>query len=122
MSHVSTFYLYHVHYFISILTMAKTVYDLFGNSIVLSNDFAQIINVPNSTLCIDASQVITYPAMMFETTDGSFEKYYLRTIEWDNLVLIAVKKTGENFITTHYVLNPPNERIPQLIKECTQIK
>lgn len=108
--------------FISTLTMTKTVFDPFGNAIVLSKDLEKIITIPNSTLCIDASMVITDPAMMFETTDGSFEKYYLRTIEWDNLVLIAAKKTGENFTTDHYVLNPPIERILELIKKCRQTK
>lgn len=102
--------------------MTKTVYDPFGNAIILSGNLAEVVNIPNSTLSIDAGLVITNPAMMFETTDGSFEKYYLRTIEWDNLVMIKAKKAGENFITDHYVLNPPIERIHELIKRCRQTK
>jgi hypothetical protein len=111
-----------MQYFISILSMTKTVYDPFGNAIVLSHDLGEVINIPNTTLCIDAGLVITHPAMMFETTDGSFEKYYLRTVEWDNLVLVKAIKMGENFITDHYVLNPPIERILELIKKCRQTK
>ena len=102
--------------------MTKTVYDPFGNVIVLSGNLAEIVNIPNSTLRIDAGLVITHPSMMFETTDGSFEKYYLRTIEWDNLVMIKAKKTGESFITEYYVLNPPIERLLELIKKCRQTK
>jgi hypothetical protein len=102
--------------------MTKTVYDPFGNAIVLSGNLAEIVNIKNSTLSIDAGFVITHPAMMFETTDGSFEKYYLRTIEWDNLVMIKAKKTGESFITENYVLNPPIERLLELIKKCRQTK
>ena len=59
---------------------------------------------------------------MFETTDGSFEKYYLRTIEWDNLVMIKAKKTDDTFITEYYVLNPPIETLLGLIKKCRQTK
>jgi hypothetical protein len=102
--------------------MTKTVYDPFGNAIVLAGNLAEIVNIPNSTLRIDADLVITQPAMMLETTDGSLEKYYLRTIEWDNLVLIKAKKAGEDFITDHYVINPPIERILELIKRCRQTK
>jgi hypothetical protein len=60
--------------------------------------------------------------MMFETTDGSFERYYLRTIEWDNLILISAKKTGEIFIADQYLLNPPIEHIQGLLKKCRQTK
>jgi hypothetical protein len=102
------------------LQITKTVYDPFGNAIVLSSDLAQIISVPNLTLCIDASLVIKCPAMMFVSTDGSFEKYYLRTVEWDNLVLIRAKKTGEIFIADLYLLNPPTEHILALLKKCSQ--
>ena len=73
--------------------MEKTVYDPFGNAIVFSNELAEIIKVPNSTICIDATLVVTHPAMLFESTDGSCERYYLRTVEWDNLVLIRAKKS-----------------------------
>jgi hypothetical protein len=102
--------------------MTKTVIDPFGNAIVLSNDLVKVINIPNSTLCIDATLVITMPAMMFETTDGSFEKYYFRTIEWDNLVLIRAKKLGEKYIADHYLLNPRIEHMLELIKKCRQNK
>lgn len=104
------------------LSMTKTVYDPLGNAIVLSDNLAEILNIPNSGIRIDAGLVITNPAMMFETTDGSFEKYYLRTIEWDNLLMIKAKKTGENFVTDDYVLNPPIDRILELIKKCRQTK
>ncbi|OQP51972.1 hypothetical protein A4H97_25470 [Niastella yeongjuensis] len=60
--------------------------------------------------------------MIFESTDGSLEKYYLRTVEWDNFILIAVKKVGENFISDYFQVNPPRERILGLIKNCRQIK
>jgi len=102
--------------------MKKTAYDPFGNAIVLSNELAQIISLPNTTLCIDAALVIAHPAMIFETTDDSFEKYYFRTIEWDNLVLIRAKKAGEIFVADKYLLNPPIEHILELLKKCRQIK
>jgi hypothetical protein len=111
-----------MQYIISTLSMTKTVYDPFGDAIILSSNLVELVNIPNSTLKIDAGLVITHPAMMFETTDGSFEKYYLRTIEWDNLVMVKAKRKGEAFITDHYVLNPPIERILELIKKCRQTK
>jgi hypothetical protein len=55
--------------------MTKTVYDPFGNAIVLAGNLSEVVNIPNSTLRIDAGLVITHPAMMLETTDGSLEKY-----------------------------------------------
>jgi hypothetical protein len=102
--------------------MKKTVYDPFGNAIVISNELADIIKVPNSIVCIDAALVVSHPAMLFETTDGSCERYYLRTVEWDNLVLIRAKKKREIFIADHYLLNPPIEKIQELVKKCKQTK
>ena len=104
------------------MPITKTVYDPFGNEIVLSQDLAQIIEMPNSTLCIDASLVITNPAMMVECTDGTFEKYYFRTIEWDNLVLVRAKKVNECFLADHYQVNPPNDFIHDLLKRCRHKK
>jgi hypothetical protein len=104
------------------IVMMKTAYDPFGNAIVLSDELAPIISLPNSTVRIDAALVIAHPAMMFETTDGSFERYYLRTVEWDNLVLIRAKKSREIFIADLYLLNPPIEHIQELIKKCKQTK
>lgn len=98
------------------------MYDPLGNAIVLSSDLAQIVRVPNSTICIDAGLVITHPAMMFESMDSSFEKYYLRTVEWDNLVLIKAKKAGDIYIAEDYLLNPPIERIHELFKKFKQVK
>ncbi|MCS3795129.1 hypothetical protein [Niastella sp. OAS944] len=101
--------------------MTKTVYDPFGTAIVLVNSLAQIIVVPESTVCIDATEVIMKPVMMFETKDG-VEKIYVRTVDWDNLVLVSAKKAGENFISDNYLLNPPIEHIFELMKSCRQIK
>jgi hypothetical protein len=101
--------------------MAKTVYDPFGTAIVLINDLAQIIIIPESTVCIDATLIITKPVMMFERADGS-EKIYVRTVDWDNLVVVKAKKTGEDFISEDYLLNPPIEQIFEFIKSCKQLK
>lgn len=101
--------------------MTKTVYDPFGTAIVLVNNLAQIIVVPESTLCIDATEVIMKPVMMFETKDG-FEKIYVRTVDWDNLVLVSAKRTGDVYMSDNYLLNPPIEHIFELMKSCRQIK
>lgn len=59
--------------------------------------------------------------MMFETKDG-FEKIYVRTVNWDNLVLVRAKRTEEGFISDNYLLNPPIEHIFELMKNCIQTK
>lgn len=101
--------------------MAKTAYDPFGTAIVLVNDLAQKIFVPESTICFDATEIIMKPVMMFESKDG-FEKIYIRTVEWDIMVIVKAIKIGEVFMSNSYLLNPPIEHIFELMKKCRQIK
>ena len=102
--------------------MKKQVIDPFGHAIIISNLLDQYIYLPNSTVNFNPSSVVENPAMVFEATDGTGERFYLRTIEWENLILVRAGKVNEQLIADSYQINPPIEVIQDLFRKCRQMK
>ena len=104
--------------FVFSLTMEKQVYDPFGYAITISSPLDKDICLPDSTINFNLSTIIENPAMVFETVDGTGERFYLRTIEWENRILVRARKSGNHLIADHYQINPSIEVIQNLMRKC----
>ena len=98
------------------------VYDPFGYAIIISELLNKDLFLPNSTAVFNPYSIIENPAIVFEAIDGTGERFYLRTIEWENRILVKVIKAGEELIAECYQINPSIEVIQNLLRRCTQTK
>lgn len=97
----------------------KKVYDPVGSAVILTDNW-QDQHLGGPFFQIDATPVIAHPIWVLETTDGTMERYYFRTME-ENSLLIKAKKIGDAFIVNQYQLDPSVEQIRELIKRGKQV-
>ena len=102
--------------------MEKQVYDPFGCAIIISSHLNRDIYLPNSPGNFTPSSIIETPSMVFEATNGTGERFYLRMIEWEFRILIRVRRSGEQLVADSYVINPSVEVLQNILKTCKQTK
>lgn len=92
--------------------------DALGNTIHLRPElFTNFQHLSSS-----AEQVIKKPALLIETWEGPFiHRHYLRSIQWEEMVLISVEQRGSVWEAFDLALNPPTEIVNALLKKGKQL-
>jgi hypothetical protein len=102
-------------------TMEKGVtilQDSLGNTIHLRPE----IFTDQPELQLSSEQVIQRPALLIETTEGSFiRRHYIRSVQWEGLVLISVELRGTIWEAFDLSYNPSSEIVNELLKKGKQL-
>ena len=102
-------------------TMEKGVtilQDSLGNTIHLRPE----IFTDQPELFSSSEQVIQRPALLIETREGSFiRRHYLRSVQWEELVLISVELRGNFWEAFDLTFNPSSDIVNDLLKNGKQL-
>ena len=92
--------------------------DAQGNTIHLRPElFTHLEHLSSS-----AEQVIKKPALLIETWEGPFtHRHYLRSVQWEEMVLISVEQRGSIWVAFDLAVNPPTETVNALLKNGKQL-
>jgi predicted 2-oxoglutarate/Fe(II)-dependent dioxygenase YbiX len=100
----------------------KVVTDPRGNHVLFTDRLCQLKDFEKDPESYDEfTMVIEKPAVMIEVTAPTATLYYYRSVGWNNFVLIAARRSNEQWEAIECSKNPSPALLSELLKKGTQV-